>query len=80
MAPHTSAVMTLTPPQDATLCGIRRAPRCLLSLTAGPVQDEEVRNADSALLAMKAAPPEPGLADLFARCALGAGGEACSVS
>jgi len=58
--------------QDATLCGMRRAPRCLLTTSAGPAQVADVNDAALALVAMKAAPSQPGLADLLARIAKGA--------
>ena len=50
--------------QDATQCGMRRAPRCLLTTSAGPAQDADARAAAHTLVAIKAAQPQPGLADL----------------
>ncbi len=64
--------------QDAVLCGMRRAPRCLRTLSAGPAQVDDARAAVLALLAIKAAPPEPGLAELLAGSALGAVGASSS--
>jgi hypothetical protein len=45
---------------------MRRAPRCLLTTSAGPAQDADVSAAALTLVAIKAAQPEPGLADLGA--------------
>ncbi len=52
--------------QDATLCGVRHAPRCLLTTSAGPAQDADARAAAHTLVAIKAAQPQPGPADLGA--------------
>ena len=43
---------------------MRRAPRCLLTTSAGPAQDADARAAAHTLVAIKAAQPQPGLADL----------------
>ena len=57
---------------------MRRAPRCLPTTSAGLAQVADVDGAALALVAIKAAPPQPGLADLLARSAKGAAGASSS--